>query len=574
MNGSCLKRFWLNNNFLESNSGMLNNVINKVQQAFSQQDLNHVVDWSDGFSGATELEALIQAKEQLTKIELLTKKDLKVKVKLVLSLDASAYRKTQVVTHNYLTTLRENDDLKKSIEVVVYEYLRRLYATYTLLLDEALSQQKLKLSNDEVNLVLARYLNSLFAMAKWRYFDDQPAPLGVWTNVHKVIRLAEELMIMDKSLFLYDFQNKETNIATILYRGFMLDSLQKGSYTQLQTELTERVLKTWLNSALISKDYAHDEYQFFIHLEEDKRPERLRGAKGHSDFRYWKTTRIVDLMENYLCAVDTGKPLDIFNLKNMAASEDFVELFRKLRVDWSVEGYKRQRRTARRKPTIAMMEVCHSIEDICLRVRRLRSKSATPRSSLSTLRNTVPQGGFAPTNDGILLESFSGQINTLGIENWTMLEESDTGFSVVLTEGKNSWVKSGALVGYSTQNDSNTVAVAEIKTIRKRADGSYRLGLLKVTNHAVAIKVSLLQKTNVFDTVEGYEVDDGLSYSADFLSLFIDEGESRKSKLIVPRNMYKRAHRYKVKIHGEYREVLAGEVVNKHHNWVCFEVII
>lgn len=553
---------------------MLNNVINKVQQVFNQQELGHVIDWSDDFSGATELEALIEAKDQLTKIDLLTKKDLKVKIKLVLSLDASAYRKIQSVTHNYLTTLRDNDSLRKSIEAVVYEYLRRLYATYMLILDEALGQQKLQLSESVINLILARYLNTLFAMAKWRYFDDQPAPLGVWTNVHKVVRLAEELLILDRNLFLYDFQKNETNIATILYRGFMLDSLQKGGYTQLQVELTERVLKTWSNSSVIAKDYAHDEYQFFIHLEEDKRPERLRGAKGHPDFRYWKTTRIVDLVESYLCAVDTGKPLDIFNLNNMAATEDFVQLFKKLRVEWCVEGYKRQRRVARRKPATSMIDVCHGVEDICLRVRRLRSRSGKSKASLSTLRNTALHGGFAPTNDGILLESVSGQFNTLGTENWVMLEESETGFSVVLAEEKSPWVKSGVLIGYSNQHDSNILAIAEIKTVRKRVDGSYRLGLLKITKHAIAIKVSLLQKTNVFDTVEGYEVDDGLSYSADFLSLFIDEGEGAKSKLIVPRNMYKRAHRYKVKIHGEYREVLAGEVVNKHHNWVCFEVVV
>jgi hypothetical protein len=38
-------------------------------------------------------------------------------------------------------------------------------------------------------------------MAKWRYFDDQPAPVGTWTNVHNVIKYAENLAMMNKNLF-------------------------------------------------------------------------------------------------------------------------------------------------------------------------------------------------------------------------------------------------------------------------------------------------------------------------------------------------------------------------------------
>ncbi len=555
---------------------MLSNVMHKVQQVFHHENVQQVSSWNDDFSKASEIDALIEAKEKLVEIDTLLKKDFNKKVKGVLRLDEAAYIKVQQVTHQYLTALSNNHTLKQSIEVVMYEYLRRLYATYTLILDEAFNDSKIELDVDVVNLILARYVNALFLMAKWRYFDDQSAPVGVWSNVHKVIRLAESMSILNKSMFLYEKQKKETSLAAILERGFLLDTLQKGSYSQLQIELTDRVLKMWSSNPVISKDYEHNAYQFFIHLDKDERPQRLRGIKHHADFRYWKTVRITGLIENYLCAVETRRPLDAFQLKALASTEDMVQLFKKLRVDWCVTGYKRQRREEKRKLSFHMLDVSHGIEGICLRIARSQGQSFT---SLHNASNDVT--AFALEDQyaiqDIALESSQTKLNVNGREVWQMIEESKTGFSVKLGKDVAPWVKSGALIAYDVEG-MNRIAIAEIKTVRKKADGSHRLGLLKLSSSPIALSASLREKRNVFNPVEGYEVndgDDGFVFSADFLSLYIHDEAGDKPKLIVPKGKYKRAHRYKINMtDGEQRMALAGEVMSKHHGWVCFELIV
>jgi len=532
--------------------------MHKVQKVFHHHDSEQMLEWNDEFSQASEIDALIEAKERLAEIDAFLKKDVKTRIGRVLDLDEAIYIKVQQITHQYLTALTNNHTLKKSIEVVMYEYLRRLYATYTLILDEVLNQQKLTLGVEDTQLILARYLNTLFLMAKWRYFDDQAAPTGVWSHVHQVIRIAENMHIMNKSLFLYRTQKKETSIAVILERGFMLDTLQKGSYSQLQIELTDRVLKMWSSNPVISKTYEHDAYQFFIHLDKDERPQRLRGVRNHADFRYWKTERLVGLIENYLCAVETRKPLGRFQLKALASKEDMVQLFKKLRVDWCVKGYKRQRRNEKRTLSFNMMDVNHGIENICFRIARAQGQS---------FMSNVPLG--ADTEQLALDDQADGQplgvdthLNTHGRHTWKMVEESKTGFSVQLSK-----------------DILNNIAIAEVKTVRKRADGSYRLGLLKISDSPVALGAAVWQKNNIFNQhVAGYEVDDGddgYAYSDDFLSLYIHETDNGKPKLVVPKGQYKRAHRYKIDMpDGEQRIVLAGDVVSKHHDWICFELVV
>lgn len=551
---------------------MFMNVMTKVQQIFNHQSIDHHLDLKGDFPGVTELEMLTHAKEQLAKVDLLAKRKFKANIQLVLNLDESTYRKVLTVTHHYLTVLKDNAHLRDSIESAVYEYLRQLYTTYTQIIDEAVDQEKVALSIDEINLVLVRYLNVLFLMAKWRYFDDQPAPLGVWHYVYQVVRLAERFSITSKNLFLYDFQNKETSIAAVLERGFMLDTLQTGSYTELQIELAERVLKTWATNPVISKDNEKNTYQFFIQLDSDKRPQRLRGEKGHADFRYWRTARVVDLIETYLCAVDTRKSLDEFNLTTMASAEDIVQLFKKLRVDWCVKGYKRQRRSEQRKSSLAKLTVSHGIENVCARISRGQSNFKATNVNIENASSE-----FALANEGVLLESFPSELNAFSSETWSMIEESDSGFSVELGREISHWVKTGVLIGYSITGQDDAIAIAEIKTVRKRANGTYRLGLLKISHNATALEVFLLHKTDASNAVQGYEVDDGsdgMAYSAGFLSLLIDEGENKKSKLIVPKRMYKHAHRYKVRIGNSEHLFTAGEVVSKHHGWVCFKAIV
>ena len=560
-------------NNIESDNGMLSKVIHKVQQVISPQGFQETVDWDKTKSGVTEVDMLVEAKEQLAEICLIKSHDLINKIQLVLNLDEKAYRKAQTLTHDYLMSLASNADLKKEVEVVVYEYLRQLYATYTQLIVEYQHENKALLNTEKLNLLLARYLNAAFMMAKWRYFVDQSAPLGMWKNIHKVIRVAEELNSLNKDLFLYDFQHKETSLAAILKRGFMLDTLQKGSYTQFQIELTDRVLKTWSTNPQISKQYTkQNEYQFFIHLNGDNRPERLRSAKQHSDFRYWKTIRIVDLIEAYLCAADMRKPLDQFNLVMMTKTEDVVGLFKKLRIDWCVKGYKRQRRNEERTTKLNILNVSHGVDEISARVRYLQL-----RPSATDLVFDGTSLELASDMPNIEVQMSSIPSSQYGRENWTMLEESASGFSVELGKDISFWVKSGALIGYSTLENKNVIALAEIKTVRKRTNGTYRIGLLKVTNNAIALKVNRVQKRTPFDVVADYQVNDGeggLAFSDVFVGLLVDNDIIERPRLIVPRHQYKRASRYRININGEDHVVLAGEVTNSHRGWICFEVIV
>jgi len=204
---------------------MLNTVFSKLQQSTLGQEPLQDATWSDTLSGMTELEALIAIKDQIKHIDFTNLKDHEQKLEQVFDLDADAYYKSKKVSYNYLISLGNSHGMQHDVYVVASEYHRQLYTAYSQLFDALQLAPSRKLQSDTVKQLLARYLNAIFMMLKWRYFKDQSAMVGVWTNVHKIIKTAEELALMNKSFFLYGSQVKETSIAAILERGLMLDTL-------------------------------------------------------------------------------------------------------------------------------------------------------------------------------------------------------------------------------------------------------------------------------------------------------------------------------------------------------------
>lgn len=552
---------------------MLSNVMHKIQTVFVHQDAGPNLGWMNTLSEMSELEALLEAQSQLAKIEFSDLAALNNKIELVLEIDRKMVRSIKKVTHNYLTSLKVNRDSESEILNTVYLYQRQLYIAYTQFLDFYLTQNKVKLNIEKVNLILARLLNATFTMTKWRYFDDQPAPVGTWDNVHKVIKTAENLAIINKNLFLYSNQIKETSIATILKRGFMMDTLQKGNFSRLQVQITEQVLKIWATNPLIVNKYKQDRYQFFIALENDRGPERVRAIEKFAEYRFWKTTRLADLIEAYLCATDTGKSLAAFGLDKVAPPSVLVKLFKKLRAEWCVEGYARQRRKEVRNKTNKLLNVSHGLRDVSQRLSAFQAKLEVKQSEKKPgddsfsfdLKANVYRGGITTPQK---------MFGTVGNENWWLVDESDGGFAVDLGKEVSDWVEAGVLVGYTSPDDKEVFSIAEIRSVRKQSDGTYRAGLGAITKNAQPLQVSRVQKGVVSESLTGYYVDESelsLTHLSTFSSLYIQASGAELATLIMPRAEYKRGGLYRVNIAGEDKIVVAGRNVSKQRDWIQVE---
>ncbi|MES2579906.1 MAG: hypothetical protein V4552_05110 [Pseudomonadota bacterium] len=558
---------------------MLSMVMHRIQSVFQQQDMQKELGWLNTLPAMAELDVLIETRQQLAKIEFESMYDAEYQIELVLKIDQNTYRYAKKETHKYLTILKINKKLEDSIYNAAYLYYRQLYVAYTQFLACYQSQGKVVLAADKINLILCRLLNAAFSMAKWRYFDDQPAPTGTWSTVHNVIRLAENLAIMNKNLFLYNFHRKETSIATILKQGFMMDTLHKGNYSRLQIQLTEQVLKIWASNPLILNKYRQGKMQFFIALEGDKGPERIRTVEKYAEYRFWKTTRIVDKIEAYLCAATTQKPLTEFGLDKVAPPSVVLKLFKKLRAEWCVEGFERQRRKEARHKNSKLLNVSHGLDEICTRLKAISASTIASSDELDFKLALQRRNNVSPH------ASIHTPLHYLGNENWWMVDESNGGFAVDLGKEFNQWIEPGTLVGYTTVEDKNTLVIAEIKSVRKQVNGTFRAGIEVIGVQSACLKVAPTDANRDAEVSSGYLVDDeGDNGPVNFSQLNVFSGilvakentqtNKQHASLILPRSEYKRGSQYLIHVDGEDKLVQAGLLERKQRDWVSVAIVI
>ncbi len=547
---------------------MLSVVKQKIQSTLHREDDVDSLSWVNTLQELDSVEALKKVTERLAKIQFNSNISLEKRIDLVLEIDRLTYRKVSRTTHKYLSLFKLNRKLETDLYDVAYSYQRQLYLAYTQFLDFYLAQIQIQFSVEKMNLILARHLNATFAMAKLRYFDDQPAPSGTWANVCKIIKSAENLSIMNTNLFLYPHKKKETSIASILYRGFMLNILQKGNYNRLQIQLAEQILKVWANNPVITTAYKIDKYHFFINIETDRGPERIRSVEKFADYRFWRITGLVDMVESFLCAVDTQKPLDEFGLEKMASTSVLTALFKKLRVDWCVEGYERQRRKDSRDKRNKLINVSYGLEDICRRADAFNpalDKQPTQRD-VRDFELKVALYHKNRTNP-------KASASVLGNENWWAIDESANGIGVDLGKTYSSWIEPGKLIAYTTSDDKDVLVIAEIKSIRKQVNGNYRAGLEVHGKQAKTVQVGRMNRRQLTQAVAGYYVGDEAADAKEnsYTALLLNRGdvaETNSLSLIVPRSEYKRGNRVKIHLDGKEKVVEMGLPLMKQREWV------
>lgn len=551
---------------------MLANVVQKIQTALHRQEVQKNLGWMDTLSKMDELDAVKATIVHIAQLKFDSGATLKRQLDILLEIDRKTYRESKKITHKYLTSFKLNKKLSDDIYTVMYQYYRQLYVAYTQFLDFYLSQKIVAVDIDKLNLTLARHLNATFSMTKWRYFDDQAAPAGTWEHVCKVIRCAEKLAILNSNLFVYDFQRKETNLAALLERGFMMDILQKSNYNSLQIQLAEQILKQWATNPIIATKFQRGNHHFFINIGSDKGPERIRAVEKFADYRFWRVTRIVDLIEAYLCAVNTDKALAEFRLEKIAPTVIIVQLFKKLRADWCVEGYERQRRKQPREKKNKLIHVTYGLANIC---RQLGAANTSLFEKPPVRDSYEFEMKFATyRNKDQSPQAYQAKHSRVGSENWWLIDESATGFGVDLGKSYSDWIETGKLIAYSTSENRNLYVIAEIKSIRKQPNGHYRAGLEIMSTHGASVKVGRLEDHHLSEAVNGYYVDDSKTHTDEirtFDALMLnnqDDAKSNATTLIVPRNEYKRGSKVLVKLQGSDKVLEMGVPLIKQREWV------
>jgi hypothetical protein len=164
----------------------------------------------------------------------------------------------------------------------------------------------------------------------------------------------------------------------------------------------------------------------------------------------------------------------------------------------------------------------------------------------------------------------------VAIEKWLMVDKSATGFGVNLGRNPADWIKVGKLIGYYTPENKSEYQLAEIKSIKRQADGQYKAGLQVIGQPSQLVQASLVDEKKS-SSVSGYVVDDssiGDSLASTFASILLKNNPNQGAKnqsvasIIMPSISYQRGGQYKVSIDDHDMQIQTGAIVARNAEWV------
>ncbi len=551
---------------------MISSIITKFQTTVFGPKWSESSAWIADLEHLDNLEALKLTTEKISSAPIEHHNQAMQQLDMLLMIDQATQARVKLITSSFMRIPRDNRTLEAHIANVTYDYHRRMYLAYIKLVDYIL-KQKFGITNERMLLLFARTINTSLTMTKWRYFQDQVAPVGGWMHLHTLVKIAEKLTLLHKSILLYENDDKEVSLANLLFRSYMLGTLSKNSFSRQQIELTAQILEKWTINPKIQSEYVAKEHIFLVNLSLDKGADRARGFSITTDCRFWKTDALLSSIQTFLGDAETNKSLQRFNLNNLATATVLVDLFKKLAKEWTVEGYTRQRRREKRKPVNKILNIYHGFDSICSKLSpdtRAFAKLNGNKSNVVPFELSVAM--HAPVRSASM--TFEKHVDS---EKWLIVDESKNGLGASLGAEIGAWVEPGKLVGLSSAENAQQLLIAEIKSVKKQPDGRYRVGLEVFNSGSTIAKISQVDEENLKEVVDDYfvdfsDMDDEQRPSFSGLYLPANNSAEESAMMIIPKAEYKPATQYLLNLGKNQQRVIVDRPLSNRDGWVRVKV--
>lgn len=537
-------------------------IAKKIQAMLSHESVRPHETILNQFQALSAAERIKLALQVLTELSADQKISTENFLKCLLKLDEGMQDSLEQLTAKRLKIKLYNRDVGMAIDAVVYPYYRRLFLEYSRVVSLNQSAQLTFLQQPEaLALLFCRTYHAGFNMMMWRYFDDQPPPADAWMAIHDLFKYAEKSSILYERVMLYPDAKKPVDMAVLMVNGLMLSTLQKENYNPVEIHIVSRLLNDWVRQATFEKAYAQEKYQYFVNLNQDKGAERIRAFDRTADYRYWRTDLMVTKIADHLAAIGANAVGQDSDIRGYASMRTMTKLFKKLNQDWSVHAYKRQRREVAREKLSNRLLVTSGLAQICKQLAKFQQQeTAQSKQPIFDIKATTLDQMHLTQTKHLLM----------GLDEWALVDVSESGFGVDLGREPSAWVEAGKLVGFVHPQQTTCYVVAEIKHIKRQKNGTYRAGLQLISLHSLSMQLIKLDHTQV-ELSKGFYLDHDESDTElnRVACVWVPPHHTQpKSSVIIPINEYQRNRQFKIDINGEEKTLVLGYALEMQTEWV------
>lgn len=407
--------------------------------------------------------------------------------KALLNIDEQCHPRVSKIAAQYVKVENLRSELETDIWEAVYFYYRHLYNGYRKLVSDYTSPEgQVIFSFDYLPLILMRAVHAGFMMNKWRYFRQQAATDAIWLNMHRMYQVAEQESLTRVPVVLYP-GSLETNIEESFAQAWMLDNLSHNNMNKQDIDIANNLLGKWVKGITIAKSYEAERFLYFADLTQDKGGRRIRNFQPATSCRYWETEHICTRIQAVATALKEKQSLEKYGLEELERYPTARNLLNKLYAEWSLKGYRRQRRRQDRKAVIKTATIAYGIENACLQVKRIVNDHPVNRGKFTndsrSLEERIAAHSVASLAPATLYVGAAG-------ERWVLVDEGASGYGALVNQALEEGVRLGKLIAMVCEDNRQQVVLGIIRSIKLQPNHQRRIGIQIISRNAIWIQLS------------------------------------------------------------------------------------
>ncbi len=552
-----------------------------IQQIFgasATKKTNQLTAWVDDLADMSDLSALQFSTQQLAQLINLVddadKLDLQQQYDLILTLEALNLPRLEKLSSQFSSLENMKPELENSMCETCYNHCRQAYIFQLKMIEKIADnhktnqEQAFKIEGEQLTLLIARTLHTAFNMVKWRLFSQASPPAKVWLQINALYRFATQKMLLNNTVELFNL-GATTSLSAFFVQTYMLGQLAQAGMQKFHIEIAARVMTALLTRARISDKFTPEHYLFFVDLDLDLPAKRMRDIQGADSCRYWELDELEKLLSVAITVSDRGEIPHNLAMAKIDSAKKLHETLLILYAEWKKTGYIRQRRKYNRRASSKTAKVNAGIVDICNQVNQANKLSGGLHSSASLDERLRLHTALRTSN---LLAATSGTLDT-----WMITDESPQGLGARVNKYANILARPDKLIGLMIEDETTKIVIGMVRSVKPTQGNQLRVGIEIISHHPKWVQLKRHEKNEAFQSIsvkpelkESFNAK-SVSHDIDFFAgiyLPIEAGLSDTSCLILPKINFRANANYSVAIAGATQQVLLGDPIESHDDWV------
>lgn len=489
------------------------------------------------------------------------------RLKLLSAIDRQNRPRLAKITAQYTRFDNLKPELKARISELAYSYHRQTFLLYFGLIEKFTAKPDQHIFDYEwLQILLCRAISAAMNMVKWRSYAQMPAPAHVWMQLFFIYKIAADENLLDIPTALFDDEPSLT-VSALLVWTFMLGSLEQANMSCQQVQAVSQLLRLWMPTTTIHKNYEADNFLFYIDMKKDLGARRVRNFEPDNSCRYFDIQHFNFLVTEAIAGLESRTlPADLM-LDGFSDDRLLLDTLKVLRNEWSKTDYKRQRRRENRNKSARSATLCYGIEEICKQALHLANYSLTRGARVSaegkSLDERLASHSVIKSAPNVYFASSSG-------DNWLVVDESLRGYGLRVDAESAALASPGMIVGVVLKDQKTQLAIGLVKAIKPLTHNQYHIGIEIFSRTPVWCQLTHTRNS------AGTKVQPGAMGSADtsqfmtFPCLYLpqEEGIAERASLVLPRIEFAQNQSYQVNLRGVKSLVSLTETMASQCDWI------